>query len=57
MKYLFFACLLLAAQPLLALRPGDKVGDPQFKLKWIDCTPFKIGELTREEKAVSVAEK
>ncbi len=55
MKYLFFACLLLATQPLLALRPGDKVGDPQFKLKWIDCTPFKIGELTREEKAVTPA--
>ena len=51
MKYLLFPALLLAAMPLFALRPGDKVGNPEFKLKWIDCTPFKIGELTKEEKA------
>ena len=53
MKHLIFFALLTAVLPLSALRPGDKIGNVQFKLKWIDCTPFKIGELNREEKAVT----
>ena len=53
MKHLIFFALLTAVLPLFALRPGDKIGNVQFKLKWIDCTPFKIGELNREEKAVT----
>ena len=53
MKHLFFFALLAVSLPLFALRPGDKVGNPEFKLKWIDCTPFKIGELTKEEKAAT----
>ena len=44
--------MLAAALPVMALRPGDMIGKPEFRLKWIDCTPFKVGELTREEQAV-----
>ena len=53
MKRLFIFALLSVALPLFALRPGDKVGEVKYKLKWIDCTPFKIGELNREDKAVT----
>ena len=53
MKHLVFFALFSAVLPLFALRPGDKVGNAQFKLKWIDCTPFKIGELNKEDKAVT----
>lgn len=52
MKHLFIFALIAAVLPLFALRPGDKVGNPGFKLKWIDSTPFKIGELSKEDKAV-----
>lgn len=50
-KFVLFA-LLAVVLPAFALRPGDKIGNPEFPLKWIDCTPFKIGELSKEEKAV-----
>lgn len=50
-KYFAFCCFALCSL-VFALRPGDMVGKPEFKLKWIDCTPFKIGELTKEEQAV-----
>lgn len=53
MKRLFIFALLSVALPLFALRPGDKIGNVQYKLKWIDCTPFKIGELSKEDKAVT----
>ena len=53
MKKFLFLMLSAAMLPLFALRPGDKVGNPEFRLKWIDCTPFKIGTLTAEDKAVT----
>ena len=52
MKRILFLLFAVAVLPLWALRPGDKVGKVDFRLKWIDCTPFKIGEVTEEEKAV-----
>lgn len=52
MKKLILLIIGVATLPLFALRPGDKVGNPEFRLKWIDCTPFKIGALTPEDKAV-----
>ena len=53
MKRLFIFALFTAVLPLFALRPGDKVGEVKYKLKWIDCTPFNIGELSKEDKAVT----
>ena len=50
MKCRIIFLFVLFALPVLALRPGDKVGNPEFRLKWIDCTPFKIGELNKNEK-------
>lgn len=50
-KFILFS-MLTVALPVMALRPGDMIGKPEFRLKWIDCTPFKVGELTKEEKAV-----
>ena len=52
MKKFILLIFGIAVLPLFALRPGDKVGNPEFRLKWIDCTPFKIGALTPEDKAV-----
>ena len=53
MKCRIIFLLVLFTLPVLALRPGDKVGNPEFRLKWIDCTPFKIGELNKEEKKIT----
>lgn len=50
-KFILFS-MLTAALTVMALRPGDMIGKPEFRLKWIDCTPFKVGELTKEEQAV-----
>lgn len=55
MKKFVVLLLLTVFLPVFALRPGDRIGKPDFPLKWIDCTPFKIGELTKEEKAVMPA--
>ena len=52
MKRIFFLLFTVAVMPLWALRPGDKVGKVDFRLKWIDCTPFEIGEVSKEKKAM-----
>lgn len=53
MKKFLFLISFAVMFPLFALRPGDQVGNPEFRLKWIDCTPFKVGMLTAEDKAVT----
>lgn len=48
-RYLVFLAFVMVL-PLAALRPGDRVAEPASRVKWLNCTPFKLGPLSGEEK-------